>query len=97
MTWKQDKRNGAMRVNRYGWTLTADGPDFILEPPSRAIEWFNHYRVAVVHCDDGGGGLLVGSTNEADKIIHQWVQQEAEDERERLEALAVLDALAEPR
>lgn len=98
MTWKQDKLNGAMRVNRYGWTLTADGPDLILEAHSQAaIEWFNHYRVAVEHCDDGGGGLLVGSTKEADKIIDQWVRQEADDERERLEALAVLDALAEGR
>jgi hypothetical protein len=97
----QDKLNGAKRVNRYGWTLTMDGSSFWLDPPPEAVEWFKRYRDEVLHCDDGGVELFVSSKAEADKIIAQWVDHCVIEhmcaERERLKALAVLDALAESR
>ena len=97
--WTQDGLNRAKRVNRYGWTLTADGPVFLLEPFDEAVEWMRRHRADVEHCDDGATGLLVGSAKEADKIVDEWVDHCVSEwviaERERLEAMKVLDKAAE--
>jgi hypothetical protein len=97
--WTQDGSNRAKRVNRYGWTLTVDDYGFLLEPVYEAAEWMRRYRADVEHCSDGATGLVFGSANEADKVVDRWVDHCVAEwmiaERERLEAMDVLDRCAE--